>query len=81
MPDPRYDVLAKNLIGFSVSLKKGERILIDAPASSATHNESSYYVAIREAGNAAGRVIRKNGMGHGQGNLELCLCQQRATLD
>jgi aminopeptidase len=30
MNDPRFDALAKNLIGFSVSLKKGERILIDA---------------------------------------------------
>jgi aminopeptidase len=30
MNDPRYDLLAKNLIGFSVSLKKGERVLIDA---------------------------------------------------
>jgi aminopeptidase len=30
MSDPRYDLLSKNLIGFSVSLKKGERILIDA---------------------------------------------------
>jgi aminopeptidase len=30
MSDPRYAHLAKNLLGFSVSLKKGERILIDA---------------------------------------------------
>jgi aminopeptidase len=30
MPDSRFDLLAKNLIGFSVSLKKGERLLIDA---------------------------------------------------
>lgn len=30
MNDPRIDLLAKNLIGFSVALKKGERVLIDA---------------------------------------------------
>src|SRR5687767_5966536 len=30
MNDPRFDLLAKNLIGFSVGLKKGERVLIDA---------------------------------------------------
>jgi len=30
MNDPRFDLLAKNLVGFSVGLKKGERVLIDA---------------------------------------------------
>lgn len=30
MIDPRLNLLARNLIGFSVSLKRGERILIDA---------------------------------------------------
>jgi aminopeptidase len=30
MNDPRIDLLAKNLIGFSIALKKGERVLIDA---------------------------------------------------
>jgi aminopeptidase len=30
MIDPRYDVLAEILIGFSTKLKKGERVLIDA---------------------------------------------------
>jgi aminopeptidase len=30
MNDPRIDLLAKNLIGFSVSVKKGEKVLIDA---------------------------------------------------
>lgn len=30
MMDPRYATLAKNLVNYSVSLKKGERVLIDA---------------------------------------------------
>lgn len=30
MMDPRCDTLAKNLVNYSVSLKKGERVLIDA---------------------------------------------------
>jgi aminopeptidase len=30
MNDPRFDALSKNLIGYSVDLKKGDRILIDA---------------------------------------------------
>jgi aminopeptidase len=30
MNDPRIDLLAKNLIGFSIAMKKGERVLIDA---------------------------------------------------
>ena len=30
MMDPRYSVLASNLVGYSISLKKGERVLIDA---------------------------------------------------
>ncbi len=30
MNDPRFDQLAKNLVGFSVSLRKGDRLLIDA---------------------------------------------------
>ena len=30
MNDPRFDLLARNLIGFSVALKRGERVLIDA---------------------------------------------------
>lgn len=29
MKDPRYDALAKNLIGYSVELKRGERVLIE----------------------------------------------------
>lgn len=29
MNDPRYDLLAKNLVSFSVSLKRGERVLCD----------------------------------------------------
>ena len=28
--DPRYHELAKNLVGYSIKLKKGERVLIDA---------------------------------------------------
>ncbi len=28
--DPRYNTLAENLVGYSISLKKGERVLIDA---------------------------------------------------
>lgn len=28
--DPRYHALAKNLVGYSIKLKKGERVLIDA---------------------------------------------------
>src|SRR6202023_3890157 len=30
MIDPRFDILAEILIGFSTNLKKGERVLIDA---------------------------------------------------
>jgi aminopeptidase len=30
MNDPRIDLLARNLIGFSIALKKGEKVLIDA---------------------------------------------------
>jgi aminopeptidase len=30
MSDPRYTELAENLVGYSISLKKGERVLIDA---------------------------------------------------
>ncbi|MEO8352147.1 MAG: aminopeptidase, partial [Chthoniobacteraceae bacterium] len=30
MNDPRFDQLAKNLVGFSISLRKGDRLLIDA---------------------------------------------------
>ena len=30
MNDPRIDLLARNLTGFSIALKKGERVLIDA---------------------------------------------------
>ena len=30
MNDPRIDLLARNLTGFSIDLKKGERVLIDA---------------------------------------------------
>ena len=29
MNDPRFDLLAKNLVSFSVSLKRGERVLCD----------------------------------------------------
>ncbi|MEO6739919.1 MAG: aminopeptidase, partial [Chthoniobacteraceae bacterium] len=29
MHDPRFDLLAKNLVAFSVSLKRGERVLCD----------------------------------------------------
>ncbi len=47
--DPRYNLLAKNLIGFSVDLQKGENILIDA------HNTPTDMVlalirAVRECG-------------------------------
>ena len=47
--DPRYNILAKNLIGFSVNLQKGENVLIDA------HNTPTDMVialirAVRECG-------------------------------
>ncbi|MEQ1861059.1 MAG: aminopeptidase [Chthoniobacteraceae bacterium] len=75
MNDPRFDLLAKNLIGFSVSLKKGERVLIDA-----FDIPDEMVIALVRAARAAGGVpfVQFN---HARVSREIAREAQDAMLD
>jgi len=75
MNDPRYDLLAKNLIGFSVALKKGERVLIDA-----FDIPDEMVVALIRAARAAGGVPMVQ-LHHGRVAREMAREAQEEMLD
>lgn len=75
MSDSRYDLLAKNLVGFSVSLKKGERILIDA-----FDIPDEMVVALVRAARTAGGVPMVQ-LHHGRVMREMAIGAQDAALE
>ena len=75
MNDPRFDLLAKNLVSFSTALKPGEKVLLDmfdVPDEMA--------VALIRAVRAAGAVPLVQ-VHHGRVNREMALGAQGAGLD
>lgn len=75
MNDPRFDLLAKNLVGFSVALKKGERVLIDA-----FDIPDEMVVALIRAARAVGGVPFVQ-TSHGRVSREMAVGAQEEMLD
>lgn len=75
MNDPRYDVLAKNLVGFSTSLKAGEKVLLDM-----FDVPDEMTVALIRATRAAGAVPLVQ-IHHGRVTREMSLGAQDAGLE
>jgi len=75
MNDPRYDVLAKNLVGFSTSLKAGEKVLLDM-----FDVPDEMTVALVRATRAAGAVPLVQ-IHHGRVTREMSLGAQDAGLE
>ena len=74
MNDPRFDLLAKNLVSFSVSLKPGEKVLLDM-----FDIPDEMTVALIRAARAAGAVPLVQ-VHHGRVNREMALAAQDAGL-
>ena len=75
MNDPRFHLLAKNVVSFSTALKRGEKVLLDmfdVPDEMA--------VALIRAARAAGAVPLVQ-IHHGRINREMALGAQDAGLD
>ncbi len=75
MNDPRYDVLAKNLVGFSTALKPGEKVLLDM-----FDVPDEMTVALVRAARAAGAVPIVQ-IHHGRVSREVAMGAQDAGLD
>ncbi len=74
MNDPRFDLLAKNLVSFSVSLKPGEKVLLDM-----FDIPDEMTVALIRAARAAGAVPVVQ-VHHGRVIREMALAAQEAGL-
>src|SRR5438093_5875805 len=74
MNDPRFDLLAKNLVSFSVSLKPGQKVLLDM-----FDIPDEMTVALIRAARAAGAVPLVQ-VQHGRVNREMALAAQDAGL-
>jgi len=85
MKDPRYDLLAKNLVNFSTGMKKGEKILLDM-FDIPDEMTVALIRAVRAAGAVPlvqlhhGRVGREMAMGAQEAGLELQSSMQLAQM-
>jgi aminopeptidase len=75
MNDPRFDLLAKNLINFSTALKPGEKVLLDM-----FDVPDEMTVALVRAARAAGAVPLVQ-IHHGRVSREMAIAAQDAGLD